>query len=419
MLGLKEHDRTMMYEPKNGGHVNNEQLPWWSHPQKDRDASQQSHSSPFTSLSTSSLTSSHVRQLGKNSASKFVAVALVAGLFGGFGGAQLSQRENSGSQSVQFVSSTSTVERAPTSIAGIAARVLPSVVSISTESFSGSGTGSGFVIRSDGYILTNNHVINDVVNGQGKLTVTLNSGKKFSGTVLGADAAYDLAVVKINATDLPALQFGNSDAIQVGDQVIAIGSPLGLTGTVTSGIISAKNRAVTSSGGTGESSFINALQTDAAINPGNSGGPLVDATGAVIGVNSAIASLGSSFGGQSGSIGLGFAIPINQAKRTAEQLIKDGKATYPVMGIRLDTSFTGVGAQIANQSQGVVTDSPAAKAGLQPGDIITALNGSPISSSDELIVAIRSRSVGDTVSLTIDRNGKILKTKVTLAASKN
>ena len=415
MLGLKEHDRTMMDEPKNGEHLNNEQLPWWSHPQKDRDASQLSHSSPFAS----SLTSSHVRQSGKNSASKFVAVALVAGLLGGFGGAQLSQRESSGSQSVQFVSSTSTVERAPTSIAGIAARVLPSVVSISTESFSGSGTGSGFVIRSDGYILTNNHVINDVVNGQGKLTVTLNNGKKLSGTVLGADAAYDLAVVKINATGLPALQFGNSDAIQVGDQVIAIGSPLGLTGTVTSGIISAKNRAVTSSGGTGESSFINALQTDAAINPGNSGGPLVDATGAVIGVNSAIASLGSSFGGQSGSIGLGFAIPINQAKRTAEQLIKDGKATYPVMGIRLDTSFTGVGAQIANQSQGVVADSPAAKAGLQPGDIITALNGSPISSSDELIVAIRARNVGDTVTLTIDRNGKILKTKVTLAASKN
>lgn len=415
MLGLKEHDRTMMDEPKNGEHLNNEQLPWWSHPQKDRDASQLSHSSPFAS----SLTSSHVRQSGKNSASKFVAVALVAGLLGGFGGAQLSQRESSGSQSVQFVSSTSTVERAPTSIAGIAARVLPSVVSISTESFSGSGTGSGFVIRSDGYILTNNHVISDVVNGQGKLTVTLNNGKKFSGTVLGADAAYDLAVVKINATGLPALQFGNSDAIQVGDQVIAIGSPLGLTGTVTSGIISAKNRAVTSSGGTGESSFINALQTDAAINPGNSGGPLVDATGAVIGVNSAIASLGSSFGGQSGSIGLGFAIPINQAKRTAEQLIKDGKATYPVMGIRLDTSFTGVGAQIANQSQGVVANSPAAKAGLQPGDIITALNGSPISSSDELIVAIRARNVGDTVTLTIDRNGKILKTKVTLAASKN
>lgn len=405
----------MMYEPKNGEHLNNEQLPWWSHPQKDRDASQLSHSSPFAS----SLTSSHVRQSGKNSASKFVAVALVAGLLGGFGGAQLSQRESSGSQSVQFVSSTSTVERAPTSIAGIAARVLPSVVSISTESFSGSGTGSGFVIRSDGYILTNNHVISDVVNGQGKLTVTLNNGKKFSGTVLGADAAYDLAVVKINATGLPALQFGNSDAIQVGDQVIAIGSPLGLTGTVTSGIISAKNRAVTSSGGTGESSFINALQTDAAINPGNSGGPLVDATGAVIGVNSAIASLGSSFGGQSGSIGLGFAIPINQAKRTAEQLIKDGKATYPVMGIRLDTSFTGVGAQIANQSQGVVANSPAAKAGLQPGDIITALNGSPISSSDELIVAIRARNVGDTVTLTIDRDGKILKTKVTLAASKN
>ena len=255
-----------------------------------------------------------------------MALALVAGLVGGYGGSQLASRSEPTSTNVQLVSSTKTIEREPTSVAGIAARVLPSVVSISTVSQNGSGTGSGFVIRSDGYILTNNHVINDALSNQGTLTVTLNNGKKFEGKILGADSSYDLAVIKINVTGLPALQFGNSDTIQVGDQVIAIGSPLGLSGTVTSGIISAKNRAVTSSGGTGESSFINALQTDAAINPGNSGGPLVDATGAVIGVNSAIASLGSSFGGQSGSIGLGFAIPINQAKKTAEQLISQGKA---------------------------------------------------------------------------------------------
>ena len=151
----------------------------------------------------------------------------------------------------------------------------------------------------------------------------------------------------------------------------------------------------------------------------NSGGPLVDATGAVIGVNSAIASLGSSFGGQSGSIGLGFAIPINQAKRTAEQLISAGKATYPVLGIRLDTSFTGAGALIVNQSQGIVAGSPADKAGLRPGDIITALDGNAINSSDELIVAIRAKSVGDTVKLSIDRAGKSTTIKVTLAASQN
>ena len=387
--------------------MNSQQSPaWWSHP--DHDVTDHSGSSGKAQ-----------RSWKQNTGNKFVALALIAGLVGGFGGSQLAGRSDPNSTSVQLVSSTQTIEREPTSVAGIAARVLPSVVSISTTSQNGSGTGSGFVIRSDGYILTNNHVINDVIGGQGNLTVTLNDGKKFSGKILGADSSYDLAVIKINVTGLPALQFGNSDLIQVGDQVIAIGSPLGLSGTVTSGIISAKNRAVTSSGGTGESSFINALQTDAAINPGNSGGPLVDATGAVIGVNSAIASLGSSFGGQSGSIGLGFAIPINQAKRTAEQLISAGKATYPVLGIRLDTSFTGAGALIVNQSQGIVAGSPADKAGLRPGDIITALDGNAINSSDELIVAIRAKSVGDTVKLSINRAGKSATIKVTLAASQN
>ena len=343
--------------------MNSQQSPaWWSHP--DHDVADHS------GMSGKAQSSGKQNTGNKNAGNKFVALALIAGLVGGFGGSQLAGRSDRNSTPVQLVSSTKTIEREPTSVAGIAARVLPSVVSISTTSQNGSGTGSGFVIRSDGYILTNNHVINDVIGGQGNLTVTLNDGKKFSGKILGADSSYDLAVIKINVTGLPALQFGNSDLIQVGDQVIAIGSPLGLSGTVTSGIISAKNRAVTSSGGTGESSFINALQTDAAINPGNSGGPLVDATGAVIGVNSAIASLGSSFGGQSGSIGLGFAIPINQAKRTAEQLISAGKATYPVLGIRLDTSFTGAGALIVNQSQGIVAGSPADKAGLRPGDKI-------------------------------------------------
>ena len=392
--------------------MNSQQSPaWWSHP--DHDVTDHSGTSSEAQRSWKQNTGN------KNSGNKFVALALIAGLVGGFGGSQLAGRSDRNSTPVQLVASTQTIEREPTSVAGIAARVLPSVVSISTTSQNGSGTGSGFVIRSDGYILTNNHVINDVIGGQGNLTVTLNDGKKFSGKILGADSSYDLAVIKINVTGLPALQFGNSDLIQVGDQVIAIGSPLGLSGTVTSGIISAKNRAVTSSGGTGESSFINALQTDAAINPGNSGGPLVDATGAVIGVNSAIASLGSSFGGQSGSIGLGFAIPINQAKRTAEQLISAGKATYPVLGIRLDTSFTGAGALIVNQSQGIVAGSPADKAGLRPGDIITALDGNAINSSDELIVAIRAKSVGDTVKLSIDRAGKSATIKVTLAASQN
>ena len=233
---------------------------------------------------------------------------------------------------------------------------------------------------------------------------------------MGRDNSYDLAVLKIDVTSAPTLQLGNSDLAQVGDSVIAIGSPLGLSGTVTSGIISSKNRAVTTGNGSGESSFINALQTDAAINPGNSGGPLVDSTGAVIGVNSAIATLGSS--SQTGSIGLGFAIPINQAKKTAEQLIKTGFATYPIMGISVDTRFTGTGAQISTDGAGVTPAGPADKAGLKAGDIITTLDGIEINNSDELIVAIRSKSVGDKVKIKYTRNNISREATVTLAASK-
>jgi putative serine protease PepD len=202
----------------------------------------------------------------------------------------------------------------------------------------------------------------------------------------------------------------------VGDIVLAIGSPLGLSGTVTSGIISSKNRAVTTGNGFGESSFINALQTDAAINPGNSGGPLVDSTGAVIGVNSAIATLGIS--SQAGSIGLGFAIPINQAKKTAEQLINTGFSTYPVMGITVDTQFTGSGALISSESAGIIAGGPADKAGLKRGDIIISLDGAEIENSNELIVAIRSKNIGDKVKVKFKRNNITRELDVVLAAFK-
>ena len=199
--------------------------------------------------------------------------------------------------------------------------------------------------------------------------------------------------------------------------MIAIGSPLGLAGTVTSGIISAKNRAVTSGSGTGESSFINAIQTDAAINPGNSGGPLVDQSGAVIGVNSAIASTGAIFGSQAGSIGLGFAIPINQASKTANQLIKSGSATYPIVGMSLDNRFTGIGAKVIDSPNAILAGGPAAKAGLKAGDIIIAIDDKAINSSDEAIVVIRSHNVGDKVSLTYKRGEVTKKVTVTLIAS--
>ncbi len=344
-----------------------------------------------------------------------IALAVVAGLVGSAVGDFTTSGTLLGHK-VNLVSVSSNIERAPGSIAGIAQRVLPSVVSISTETTSGSATGSGFIIESSGYILTNNHVV-DGASGSGAITVTLNGGRTLPATIIGTDTAYDLAVLKISATNLKALQFGDSDKIQVGDPVIAVGSPLGLSGTVTSGIISAKDRAVSAGGSSGESSFINALQTDAAINPGNSGGPLVDATGAVIGVNSAIASLGSSIGGQSGSIGLGFAIPINQARKTANQLIKTGKATYPILGISLDLNYAQGGAKITNTPTGIRSGSPAEAAGLKAGDIITKFDGKAINGPDELIVVVRARNVGDKVTLTYLRDGTSHQTSVTLAAA--
>ena len=355
-----------------------------------------------------------VRVIQSKSNTNFFVLAVVIALIAGGVGAVV-VRSTTTNIGANLVETNNKVERAPDSIAALAARVIPAVVSISVKGSSGSGTGSGFFLDSNGYILTNNHVV-EAAATRGTITVELSNGRKYGAKLMGRDNSYDLAVLKIDVTSAPTLQLGNSDLAQVGDSVIAIGSPLGLSGTVTSGIISSKNRAVTTGNGSGESSFINALQTDAAINPGNSGGPLVDSTGAVIGVNSAIATLGSS--SQTGSIGLGFAIPINQAKKTAEQLIKTGFATYPIMGISVDTRFTGTGALISSDGAGVTPAGPADKAGLKAGDIITTLDGIEINNSDELIVAIRSKSVGDKVKIKYTRNNISREATVTLAASK-
>ena len=341
-----------------------------------------------------------------------VVLALVAGLLGGIlGGDATKGLISSG---VNLVSSTSTIERTPDSVAGIAARVLPSVVSIETMSKDGGGSGSGFVIDPNGYLLTNNHVVADALT----IKVILNDGREFAAKILGRDESYDLAVLKIKVTGLKALQFGDSDKVQVGDSVIAFGSPLGLSGTVTQGIISAKDRPVTAGDENSSTSFISALQTDAAINPGNSGGPLVDATGAVIGVNSAIASLGSSLGSQTGSIGLGFAIPINQARKTADQLIRDGKATYPVIGVLVDMNSTSGGALISDKASAILAGGPAAKAGLKPGDLITAIDGIKINTPEELIIQIRTHNVGDEVTITYLRGKTIGTAKLILIAGK-
>jgi len=342
-----------------------------------------------------------------------IVMTLAAGLIGGIVGKSIVTAQNTG-----LATSHSNIDRAPNSIAGIAARVSPSVVSIDSRSNQGEDTGSGFFLESNGTILTNNHVVEGAVLSNGKITVNLTNGKSYPATVIGRDSAYDLAVLKIDVTDAPALPLGDSDKVQVGDNVIAIGSPLGLAGTVTSGIISAKNRAVTSGNGTGESSFINAIQTDAAINPGNSGGPLVDITGSVIGINSAIASLSSGFGSQAGSIGLGFAIPINQARKTAEQLIKTGTATYPIVGMSLDQNYSGNGAKVANTPTAILAGGPAERAGIKPGDIVTEIDGQAIHSADEAIVAVRAHNVGDVITLTIARADKTLSFTVKLIAAK-
>lgn len=337
-------------------------------------------------------------------AATVAALSLVFGAAGGVGGFVVADRLNIGGTQSTITLPQSSVDRSTRpdgSIASIASLVTPSVVSIAFEGSMGSGTGSGFVIDSRGYILTNNHVVEGAVGG-GSLTVDLPDGRNFPATIVGRNSAYDLAVIKVNASNLKAVKLGNSESLVVGDTVVAIGAPLGLTGTVTTGIVSALNRPVTA-GGSGETSFINAVQTDAAINPGNSGGPLVDSKGLVIGVNSAIATMSSSMSGQSGSIGLGFAIPINQAKRIAEELISTGKSTNPILGVQVDMQSTNRGAIIS----GVTSGGPADSAGLKAGDVVTKVDDRLVLNGTEFIVAIRSHVPGDKVVLTLSNGGTL------------
>ncbi|MFI0964411.1 S1C family serine protease [Streptomyces sp. NPDC021080] len=355
--------------------------------------------------------------------------ALVAGGVGGGIGYSLAKNDDNSTDSttVSAPSTSGEVKRASGTVANVAATALPSTVTIEAQSTNGEGgTGTGFVFDKQGHILTNNHVVADAVDG-GKLTATFPSGKKYDAEVVGHAQGYDVAVIKLkNApSDLKPLVLGDSDKVAVGDSTIAIGAPFGLSNTVTTGIISAKNRPVASSDGSAssKSSYMSALQTDASINPGNSGGPLLDASGAVIGINSAIQSsssggLGGS--GQSGSIGLGFAIPINQAKYVAQQLIQTGKPVYAKIGASVSLEEGTGGAKITEQgasgSSSVEAGGPAAKAGLKPGDVITRLDDMTVDSGPTLIGAIWTHKPGDTVKLTYTRDGKTHTTDVTLGS---
>ena len=294
----------------------------------------------------------------------------------------------------------------------IASAVSPSVVSIAVASIQGGGSGAGVIYRSNSgasFIITNNHVIASAVQG-GTIRVELNNGDFENASIVGRDTTYDLAVLRINRGNLKAITVGNSNSLIIGEPVIAFGSPLGLSGTVTSGIVSALNRPVTA-GSTGVESFIDAIQTDAAINPGNSGGPLVDGTGALVGINSAIATLSS---GASGSIGLGFSIPINQAKRVVDEIIATGKSTRPFLGVNFDTTFTGTGARILR----VVDGEAAAKAGIPAGAIVREIDGKKVNDLITAIVRIRSYAPGDTIKITVDMPASGLRTfTVTLGKS--
>ncbi len=307
-------------------------------------------------------------------------------------------------------------------VASIARQLEPSVVSINVALASGSESGSGIVIRSDGYILTNNHVVSGVPLHGGTLSVRLHDhpAKAISARIVGRDTHSDLAVIKINVTHkLRAAPLGHSSKLAVGDQVVAIGSPLGLAGTVTSGIVSSLRRPVIAKGeGTDTEAVLDAIQTDAAINPGNSGGPLVDSRGYVVGVNSAIATLGGGFGGQSGSIGVGFAIPVDYARGIAQQLIRTGHARHPVIGVKAGSVGNQrvpdehSGAKVAS----IIAGGPADHAGLHPGDVITALDGDRVTSVDGLIARIREHDIGATVTVRYRRAGHTHTVRVRLGS---
>ncbi|MEU8654453.1 trypsin-like peptidase domain-containing protein [Streptomyces sp. NPDC048737] len=301
-------------------------------------------------------------------------------------------------------------------VAGIAARALPGVVTLHVGGSEAGATGTGFVLDTRGHILTNSHVVEPAGSGGG-ISVVFNGGRTAEAEVVGKDSGYDLAVVKVTGVrGLKPLPLGNSDNVRVGDPVVAIGAPFDLEGTVTSGIISAKERPITAGGESGDASdvsYVDALQTDAPINPGNSGGPLLDARGQVVGINSAIRSAADGTapdGGQAGSIGLGFAIPVNQGKRVAEELINTGRATHPVIGVTLDMDYSGDGARVGTEDGGgsdpVTAGGPGDRAGIRPGDVITAVDGRPVHSGEELIVKIRAHRPGDRLELTVERDGE-------------
>ncbi|HEX3812074.1 MAG TPA: trypsin-like peptidase domain-containing protein [Mycobacteriales bacterium] len=371
---------------------------------------------------------------------------LVAAIVGGGAGAAIEHHWGNNDKTVVSslaappVKNTSADKAPDGSVQKVAKQLLPSVVSITVSQSDGSGDeGTGIILSSDGEILTNNHVVEAAANGQGSISITFSDGKTVNGSILGRDTVTDLAVIKAKGIDnaQPA-QLGSSGSLQVGQPVVAIGSPLGLSGTVTTGIVSALNRPVNTGepdtgsqdpnqqlpgngGGSSQAqqaTVIDAIQTDAAINPGNSGGALVNMSGQVVGINQSIATAPSSGGSssQSGSIGLGFAIPIDEARPIVKQLTSGQKATHAQIGVEVTSAADSNGVPIGAKLHSVQSGEAGAKAGLKANDVITKVDSREIDSDDALIAAVRSHRPGDTVTLTYTRSGTTHTTKVTLGS---
>ena len=350
-------------------------------------------------------------------------VALVLGLLGGGLGAAAWDRWQDDSddpgRNRDGLAGVDLVELPPLeadngSVAAVADKLLPSTVQIIAdfEGEEGGATGSGFVLDEQGHVVTNNHVIEDAAKRDGKIQIVDVDQVRYDATVVGRSAVYDLAVLYVEEArgELKPAALGRSTTLRVGEPVVAIGSPLGLSATVTSGIVSALNRPVTTGGDAEDiNSYINAVQTDAAINPGNSGGPLVNLRGQVVGVNSAIATNGAPTG-EAGNIGVGFAIPVEQVRVTADQILRDGEAQYPVIGAQVITNGPGDGVLIDEVTAG----SAAADAGLRKGDIVRRIDEQVVVDSPSLIVAIRAHVPGDEITLTVTRDGEERDIEITL-----
>ncbi|WP_236655546.1 S1C family serine protease [Streptacidiphilus carbonis] len=347
-----------------------------------------------------------------------VAAVLSAGLLGGCIGALVQGTRQGGRITLQ-PASEAPVRRSPGTTASIVRAVLPGVVYLSVNASGTTTTGTGIVLDGAGHILTNNHVVAPQ-GSAGRTTVTFSTGQRHPAALVGRDVASDLAVLQVKGVaGLHPLALGSADRIEVGDPVVAIGAPFGLQGTVTSGIVSARDRPLTS-GGTDSGAglaYLDALQTDAPINPGNSGGPLLDAAGTVVGLNTAIRSADSDssdpFGvtDRSGSIGLGFAIPVDQAMRVAEQLINTGRAGHTVLGATVDLAYQG-GARVT-----AVAPQAVGNPALHPGDVVVALDGAAVTSGDDLAALVRGSAPGTTVVLTVERDGETRELPVPLRST--